>query len=303
MEAKDAPPRAWPLRRFAELAGEDGPDAAMDAAAAALLARHGETAPPVGLRRLWEGFGADKVWADRAGPHGRLDVVDGRYRIVVNREQAWRRQRFTIAHELGHVILFEALQDEPEALRAVAAAEHWKDVERLCDRAASRLLLPRAHLARALTAEPLTDGRLRRLYDDYLVSWPVLLRGIAEAGQSSVSVWTRSRRHDREPYAPRVAAAYSWPGGPFLPQGMTCKHVAPDLVTRCYASGEPSRGDASVDVNGRAVVAGPAVALPWAAPARVPEFQGMPVPDERIRPWDVVLVVGPAARAAPPAGR
>lgn len=282
-----------PLRLFAELAGTDDPGTAMDGAVASLLARHGGDVPPVGLRRLWEAFGADKTWTQDTGPHGRLDVVDGRYRIVVNRDQPWRRQRFTVAHELGHVLLFEALKDDPQALREVRAAEHWRDVERLCDRAASRLLVPPGRLADDLAAGPPTAAALRGLYDRYMVSWPVLLRAVAEAGPSSVSLWSRSRRHDGEPYAPRLSAAWSWPDGPFLPRGMTCKHVTPDLITRCYASGVASAGHADVDVSGRVVVTGPAVALPWEAPPRTPEFQGMPVADGPARPWDVVLVVTP----------
>lgn len=284
-----------PLQRFAEAMGIADADAAMDAAAADLLASHGETAPPVALKKIWRAFGADVRWASGPGAHGRLDVIGGRYRITVNRDQNWRRQRFTLAHELGHMVLFNALQNDPEAVRGLASAEHWAEVERLCHRAASRLLLPPAQLLADLAAEPLGAGRMRELYDRYMVSWPVLLRGIAEASGSSVSLWSRQRRHEKERYAPRLTAAYAWPGGPFLPAGMTCKHVTPDLVGRCYAGGPSLAPHVAIDVRGSAVVAGPGAALPWSPPDALPEFEGMPVLDERLRPWDVVLVVGPVA--------
>lgn len=290
-----SPPIPWPLKRFAEALDSADADAAMDAAAADLLAAHCETVPPVGLKKIWRAFGADLRWASGPGAHGRLDVVGGRYRITVNRDQNWRRQRFTLAHELGHLVLFNALQDDPEAVRGLASAEHWAEVERLCHRAASRLLVPPARLQADLAAEPLGAGRLRHLYDRYMVSWPVLLRGIAEASGSSVSLWSRQRRHEKERYAPRLTAAYAWPRGPFLPAGMTCKHVTPDLVGRCYAGGPALAPHVAIDVRGSAVVAGSGAALPWSPPPAVPEFEGMPVPDERSRPWDVVLLVGPVA--------
>jgi IrrE N-terminal-like domain len=294
-----AAPTAGPLESFASASGHNDPADAMDAAAAELLSRHGETVPPVGLRRLCRSFSADLRWASGARAHGRLDVADGRFVITVSKNQGWRRQRFSLAHEIGHLVMFNALQDDGDALRSLVAPEHWAGVERLCDRAASRLLVPPSMLRDDLLAAPLGPDRLRALYDRYMVSWPVLLRAVAEATSSSVSLWSRQRRHENERYAPRLTAAYAWDGGPFLPRGMTSKHVTPDLVGRCYAGGTARGVHVAIDVRGSDVVAGPGVALPWSPPAAAPSFQGMPVPDEPTRPWDVVLLVGPAAEGEP----
>lgn len=288
-----------PLARFAAVRGGATPEAAMDAAVTALLREHTDGGPPVALRPVWRSFGARVAEAAGAGPDGRLEVAHGNYRIVVREDQYWRRRRFTVAHEIGHMVLFEAVRGDPEAVRALTEDAHWAAVERLCDRAASRLLLPDASFLPDATRAPFGDDALRWLYDRYLVSWAVLLRRLAEGvGPSSVSRWSRHRRHEGEAYAPRVTAAYAWDGGPFLPRGMTCRHVTPDLVVRCYAGGTAVAPAVSVDLRGRPVVTGPGVALPWAPAAVVPEFRGMPVPEEAGRPWDVLLVVGPLAGPA-----
>lgn len=297
--AGGASPPAEPLRRFAAARNGTDPAAVIDAAAAELLADHGGVVPPVGLKALCRAFGADLHWAAGARAHGRLDIAASRYRITVSRNQSWRRQRFSLAHEIGHLMLFDTLQDDPDAVRALAAPEHWAAVERLCDRAASRLLVPPSMLRGDLLDDAMNPDRLRALYDRYMVSWPVLLRAVAETTGSSVSVWTRRRRHEHERYAPRLTAAYTPDGGPFLPHGMTSKHVTPDIVGRCYAGGTAREGHVAIDVRGSDVVSGPGVALPWSPPSAEPQFQGMPVPDEPARPWDVVLLVGPVAAAAP----
>ena len=53
---------------------------------------------------------------------------------------ATNRQRFTIAHEIGHAILFKSLSERPEALAGLRdPANSWADVEALCDVAAGRV--------------------------------------------------------------------------------------------------------------------------------------------------------------------
>src|SRR5258708_1803106 len=89
-------------------------------------------------------------------PKGRLDVQDGRYLIrvrargtdpfepergkkVSEREitasMATIKQRFTIAHELGHVLMRAAFREQPELLKVLENRSLWEQIEQLCDRA------------------------------------------------------------------------------------------------------------------------------------------------------------------------
>jgi hypothetical protein len=73
--------------------------------------------------------------------------------VLVNANDDPRRQRFTVAHELGHLLLDEARSRLQLGRR---------DEERLCNKFASELLVPRADIATALA------GRVRLEPDDLI---------------------------------------------------------------------------------------------------------------------------------------
>lgn len=83
------------------------------------------------------------VLDDRLHPglRGGCDLVDGRWLIILNREDALAQARFTLAHELGHIVLGD--------LDGVTPPVHTHEREALCDDFAAELLLPAAALRAA----------------------------------------------------------------------------------------------------------------------------------------------------------
>ena len=75
------------------------------------------------------------------GLRGGCNLVDGRWLIILNREDALAQARFTLAHELGHIVLGDLTGAGPPD----CGAEH----EALCDHFAAELLLPAAALRAA----------------------------------------------------------------------------------------------------------------------------------------------------------
>lgn len=102
-----------------------------------LLARLGlATGPPVDLDAVARGLGVAAVRAADLVEEGRLERAGGRTEILVRRGAPAARRRFTIAHELAHLIL------EPDG-----GADRSARRERQCDEVAAALLMPRAWVA------------------------------------------------------------------------------------------------------------------------------------------------------------
>lgn len=134
-------------------------------AASALLAECSIDSPPVPVHAIAEKLGLDVELRALGELSGRLE--DGV--IVVNSKHHPVRQRFTIAHELGHQRLHTTHDS--------AAG----DIERQADAFAGALLMPTQLLRAAVSREPEFD-HLRRLFD---VSRPALTIALRNARLST----------------------------------------------------------------------------------------------------------------------
>lgn len=109
--------------------------------------RNANLPAPVDTSRLARLVNA-RVELSPIGVDGRLSTLGGGgFLIELKRDAPRRRQRFTCAHELGHVLFVEALGlDDALRQRAGRISECNDDVdrveERLCDYAAAELLMP-----------------------------------------------------------------------------------------------------------------------------------------------------------------
>ncbi len=115
------------------------------------------------IERVEERLGVDVIVMDIVGA-GYSFIVAGRPVILVDREGAWFRENFTIAHELGH------LAAESDCLGEVRGVN---DSERAANAFAAELLLP-AELLRALDWPSLTPAAVADLVWRWGVSTPSL---------------------------------------------------------------------------------------------------------------------------------
>lgn len=103
---------------------------------------------PINLSAVATALGVSEiVLAQNLVEDGRLEQRGGTARIFVNERAGYERRRYTIAHELGHLLLAE-----PERDTIARRMKCDDDVERFCDAFAAALLLPR-DLVRAYRRE------------------------------------------------------------------------------------------------------------------------------------------------------
>lgn len=226
------------LSRFAERAGRDSPFAAMASECADLLRTTGQVAPPIALHPICRKLNAEVVEAPIATP-GRLEVTADRYRIVVPPDpRRWRATRFSIAHEIGHILLYRALADDPDAIRQLISGHSWREAERLCNWAAGELLLP-ADGWENITPPDLGPETLPKWRDRFAVSFPpIVIRLVGLRPELHVSSWAHLARNHSESVAWRLRASYSSARDVWLPTGLSTKHLDPDLVQEAAELGE-----------------------------------------------------------------
>lgn len=183
--------------------------------AAAEIARCLKASPGPGERSKyrhdqWAIIGVDPVQANISSD-GAAFTKDGRLRVIVKADQPVLRQRYTVAHEIGHHLLRQVVVHN-HALKLPAKVE-----ETLCDAFASLVLVPDAAL-------------------------DVLMGPLRAAPRSKdVLDWCQMLQVNIAPMLIAVKRRWRW-GASVL---MYCQHYAhrrdaePALRSRSYAAAEP----------------------------------------------------------------
>jgi Zn-dependent peptidase ImmA (M78 family) len=168
-----------------------------EAKAAEILAKHRVTKPPVPVERIARAEGAQVAFEPFEGELSGMLYRDpkGMNVVVVNSLNAKTRQRFTVAHEIAHLLLHDApLQvDRPISVRfrdgrSGLAVDHD---EIAANRFAAALLMPRewvvADADRLLSRHPtLSDEAVvEELAERYAVS-----RQAMEFRLANLGLWT-----------------------------------------------------------------------------------------------------------------
>ena len=108
--------------------------------------------PPTDLVELGRRVGVQEISYESFPGSGELHKEKGEYRIVCSSDQSLSRQRFTVAHELAHVILERTGRNAPRV---------GGSVERVCDMLAAECLMPtsvfEARLPTTLTLNDVTN--------------------------------------------------------------------------------------------------------------------------------------------------
>lgn len=198
----------------------------------ALLAAdvRGDAAPPVdvtaialsrGLRILECPMRADAL----------LEEVEDGFVVRINAAHSVIRQRFSLAHELGHVALFQAT-----GLRQAFGQEEFgdrKEVERLCNMFAAELLMPVQVWRERLLLDGLSLGLIEKLCRSQKVSFEAGCRRAVEVGIWRAAVLVGTSDRDADTF--RVDRVYS------RVRGLSRKTIEPRQSRNCDESEARSR--------------------------------------------------------------
>src|SRR5262245_30533845 len=106
---------------------------------------HEITGPPFDPFRFAQALGVSVEFCDGLTLDGKLTKTrEGQLLVRLRRNQHPARMRFTLAHELAHAFFYEDLAslDQKEG-HSKALVSYDDEEERLCDRAAAEMLMPR----------------------------------------------------------------------------------------------------------------------------------------------------------------
>jgi hypothetical protein len=131
-------------QRLRELAGENE---SVEDAVRVVVGRlmEGVPCPPTDLDAICSRLNIVRVVEEPLPVSAELRRSRTGFEIVYSSYSSYERRRFSIAHEIGHVIFETTGRNPPRAGR---------EVERLCDMIATELLLPREMFANALGITP-----------------------------------------------------------------------------------------------------------------------------------------------------
>jgi hypothetical protein len=183
-------PRSWTsaaARRLRELAGTSGSvEDAVRVVAARSLA--GIACPPTDLDALAARLGIVAMRSEDLPVSAELRRADAGYEVVYSSYQSLTRRRFSIAHEMGHV-LFEGTGPNPPRT--------GQELERLCNMLATEFLLPEEVFKEAAGPEVSLQKvfELARLFEASLSATAIRCcefgAGVAFEVEGTRVVWSR----------------------------------------------------------------------------------------------------------------
>jgi hypothetical protein len=236
--------------------------AALDEAAAELLRSTGYTQGRPSVERMLETLQA-VVRPRGKGELGTLAIEADTYVISTRRTDPAVRQRFTIAHEIGHILLFELVGDSPETIRRLARDHSDRHVEQLCDRVAAELLMPKRAFRDALLAKPLTLDTLLELGDAYQTSFDTTLIRVTEVcTDMQMALFAVNPLTSGRSQAFELVRVFGQRGGTsLLPRTLSSRELRPDIFSQAAQAQRATTTSLTITSGGYAPLSRRAIAI------------------------------------------
>jgi hypothetical protein len=153
-------------RKLMRHCGVSDAELAMRALASDLVVRADESLPPYDLVALAGILGAQGVETCDLDVDGDLFERDGQLIVRLDAAAPLGRRRFTLAHEIGHLLLVPVAGFPKDS----SACGEDRELERLCDVAATELLLPESHVSAYFSNHPRSARSIVHLAEQFQVS-------------------------------------------------------------------------------------------------------------------------------------
>lgn len=184
---------------------------------------------PIALKPICQKFNL-KVIYDNAlkSEDSFLKLAPEGFEIEISKRKNWRRNRFTIAHELSHLIIYSILNTAVNLNR-----QQHDAIEILCDIGASELLINEDELEKELEKHGINSQGLKTLYDKFMVSYDALFTKLSDFLDVNIIIWKNHARNEMENRQFRVFRHFpkykNSNKATWLPNGCTAKHISPNI--------------------------------------------------------------------------
>lgn len=158
-------------------------------AAKNLLRRHNIIYPPVPVKQLLKNYASLYYFDKKMDPDfiheaGFTLYKDMSYFVYINRDNTGGRDNFTLAHELGHIVLHHLEYINPNT----ADNTSLKLLDRDADKFASYILMPDSWVRISCQLYPPNcAANIARIKEAFQVSWQALMIKLDELGIQSFS--------------------------------------------------------------------------------------------------------------------
>ena len=196
--------------------------------------------PRRSLEREWRQLGVNVIRAKLVASGGCV-MRDGIAEIYVNKDEPVQRNRYTVAHELGHLLM--DVNNVAKDLGIEGPVE-----ESLCELFASRILIGRGHLRRCVAGKTRFGALdLLELCKRFGVSLSAMANALTDVWQPGWGLLLVGRQDTQESREYRVSAAvHSRPW--FVPMDLKFSKLGMERLTdwmRDQSASEASRGSLS----------------------------------------------------------
>ncbi len=136
---------------------------------------------PLTPERLAAGIGASLTYGKL--PQGRFGaLLPGQNHILIDQDSPPKRQRFTLAHEVMHVLIQQDDDLLSDLHEAYTGQQLEKELEALCNLGAAEMLLPGQLVEAAIARKGQTPRLVPELAELHQVSEEVVIIALAERG-------------------------------------------------------------------------------------------------------------------------
>lgn len=217
-----------PTEKLKDLFNTPDEQSAMKVACRQILASLNLSTAPIPLKPICQKFNLKVSYNNATKKEDSfLKLAPNGFEIEISKQKNWRRNRFTIAHELSHLIIYSAIN---APINSLDRKQH-DQLEKLCDIGASELLINETELEKNLREYGLSGEGLKTLYDKFMVSYDALFVKLSEFLNANILIWKNYARHDQEKkeyrvyrHFPKYKFAFK---STWLPNGCTTKHISP----------------------------------------------------------------------------
>lgn len=109
---------------------------------------------PVDLEAIAQGLGVSRIEYKEMNAEGHVEIVSSETVIRIRHDAPEARQRFSLAHEIGHLLIDRLVQAEhtphSKRFRSFASVDHRLNEESIADQIAGFLILPTWYMQSAI---------------------------------------------------------------------------------------------------------------------------------------------------------